>query len=499
MLLEHPALEPFEPLLKELRPLVFRSGIQALVSKGLLRHEDELRQVIEHSRPAMRRFMRGCHYGYDLAQRKIGAAVLDYEIRSRVVVVQIKDSRRAKNFEEAKSLTTILECLRNRQLVLRRLIDSILNLMVKGRTWILRHSYIEHVVHEIDPKVLQETLIEAAGLNAEDRMSFHLVSDLTTAIQVGDLVRLSLEGDSPGLSFIELKSGKINEILAGLINETEKELSDQKLSDIGTTLGPNAVAQAKRMVRQNARAHEFTKLINTDEGMDIRLNLPIKLTAEEVEVQEYSAQLRQICKVAAQAGVGAVVVGKALRLVAVNEVMARRLSRDGLAHTFFHLQHPTAECKLPDANRRPEELDELKKIWPFFDMVSMNCRAMWPKPLFLWPMPFDMILDLLFGRVRVFGQIDFDQLFDLAKARGIEMRWFTSTENAKVQKLSYVIPGSPGALGVCARLVSEREQLLLSGFFGRILLELMSPTQLLETVVRGFDQFSLPDNSKQDS
>lgn len=57
MLLEHPALEPFEPTLRRVAETAFAGGLDA-VAKTRRRVQD-----IDHDQVAHRRFIRGCHYG----------------------------------------------------------------------------------------------------------------------------------------------------------------------------------------------------------------------------------------------------------------------------------------------------------------------------------------------------------------------------------------------------------------------------------------------------
>jgi hypothetical protein len=65
--LEHSELEPFEPIVQSLYPLVFEYGIAALQKAGQLGKPEDLISVIKENASTFRRFLRGCHYGWDLA------------------------------------------------------------------------------------------------------------------------------------------------------------------------------------------------------------------------------------------------------------------------------------------------------------------------------------------------------------------------------------------------------------------------------------------------
>lgn len=77
MYFEHPSLEKFEPFLRQVLDMAFTSGIRALESKDM-RFSD-----LKDDETAKKVFIRGCHYGYDKAQQRIGAKVLALDSQFR--------------------------------------------------------------------------------------------------------------------------------------------------------------------------------------------------------------------------------------------------------------------------------------------------------------------------------------------------------------------------------------------------------------------------------
>ncbi len=131
----------------------------------------------------------------------------------------------------------------------------------------------------------------------------------------------------------------------------------------------------------------------------------------------------------------------------------------------------------------------------------MNLHAMWPPPLFLWPVPPHRTLDLVFGRLRLFVQFDFELFFEMGRKEGIEMRW-ASDKEVELPQLSYRIPGSPNSSGVFVELPGEpethvRSLVMLDGFFGRLFHEMMTPKQLLHLVRESFKS-ELPEEAAID-
>jgi hypothetical protein len=134
--IDHSPLSRFEPILAELHHYAFHAGIDALQERGLLREDRELPTVLR-SPSAKRRFLRGCHYGFDITQRRAGRIVIEYERLAREYRGRLKEARRNRDAGKSQEIQTILGCLSVRQLILRRLIDSILWQLVSTEPWIL--------------------------------------------------------------------------------------------------------------------------------------------------------------------------------------------------------------------------------------------------------------------------------------------------------------------------------------------------------------------------
>ena len=215
MNLEHPQLEPFEPTLSRLMGITHTSGIWELEKKGFRLPE------IKDRPAALRAFLRGCHYGYDLAQRQIAALVIEIENTIAERTQKLKELRRARNCE-AKAVLSHIRILRNRQITLRRLVDSILYAIIRAQSWLLRRFTMDLRIRPIDPVVLERTIQVAVARNRENRLKFNLVSDLSTVVQIGDLVEVDLTARKDRKwAVIELKQGRVNELLAGMIGEKE--------------------------------------------------------------------------------------------------------------------------------------------------------------------------------------------------------------------------------------------------------------------------------------
>ena len=476
VLLEHPELDPFEGLLKQITETAFTGGLQALSQAG--------RSVadIENDRSAYRKFIRGCHYGFGVAQSHIADAVIDLELRARkLTATPVEKDARAERVK-------LLRVLRNRQLVLRRVVDAILFQVMWPEHRASRYFATEQRLHPVDPDVMKRTAETAHRFNRDDRMKFNVVSDLTTIAQIGDVVQVD-RSDPYGRSWrvIELKEGRMNEILSGLLKEKADALQDDDLRRITDTLGLKAAKQAQRMVRQTARAENFINILATDRGKHPIDDLPVRVTKEREYVGDYFEAIGRVWERAKDTGFGVEVVDRCLYVVAFRADMTKAGgSYAASAHTLYHLQRGSKECQLPDAAGAEGELAAMKEIVRgLVDVAKHNMRDWMGYSLFLIGNR-DLIFDLLFERVVVLLYLDFETFFKLAAAQGVTLVWATRKETARASRLTNEIPGSPGAHGVriTNRGDSEVDELLLYGFFRRVFGDFTPPSDLLKLLKR---------------
>jgi hypothetical protein len=489
MELEHPTLEPFEPVLRREINIAHTGGLSQLEKKGLrFADTDQLRDLLLNP-TVFRLFIRGCHYGFDLAQHHVAGLVIDLESQIRHATNAFKEFRN-RHDEQARDALETLRILQDRQIVLRRLIDSILYTIVGAKTWVIRRFLQEYRIRPINPETLGTTVEFASCLNRQERMSFNLVADLTTVVQIGDLISIEIaELGRAKWTIVELKEGRMNEILSGIIEGSHGSITSDDRQLIKTALGDHALKQAQRMMRQRSRMTEVVRILTTDEGIDLGLNRQIHLTPDPVELDNCHDAVQSVCRRAKDSGVGVAVVDGCLRFVAVSNAQMKALGHLGVAHSFYHLSGKNKVCSLSDPEQRDDEIKALKSVPVFVDLVEHNMKSQLGCPLFVWKDK-EAVLDLLSGRIRLFAQFDVESFFELAAEENIKMTWVKGREAEELKGISRQIPGSPKAWGIRAELPDGTDQVLLLGFIGRAIVDLTPPRELLRMVKRVPDQIA---------
>jgi len=88
------------------------------------------------------------------------------------------------------------------------------------------------------------------------------------------------------------------------------------------------------------------------------------------------------------------------------------------------------------------------------------------------------LFDVVMGRVRLFAQFDIEDFVGHIEALRLSTSWVTGREAENMKQLSGIIPGSPKARAL--RVESDKVKIdYLTGFFGRLFTELMTPGDLL--------------------
>jgi hypothetical protein len=183
MLLEHPALPKFEPALRKIADLALGNGVHAIRATGRRDMPDPMQDPTTY-----RRFLRAVHYGFNQAQSDTAKLLIELELQAR-------DLRKGRA-PDRKPQKETLRVVEARQRVLRRLMDAILFQVLYPEHRASRYFAAQTGMQAIDPVVLRRTADIAHRRNADDRLIFHLVSDMTTVAQVGDLAFVSIAGTS---------------------------------------------------------------------------------------------------------------------------------------------------------------------------------------------------------------------------------------------------------------------------------------------------------------
>jgi hypothetical protein len=192
--------------------------------------------------------------------------------------------------------------------------DGIAMTLLSDKAYMARRLALFDRPPPINLETLRKALPEARRLNEESRAAFALLTDLTTFIHVADIVRIDFRPFATRISFVELKSGRVNEMLLEELDRFEPTPEHIAAIDKDVRIDARHKAQAKRMLRQQMRVAQVRKVMDTDTGIDIKLHRPIQLTEKAVLTDYYDGFLSAVISEAEKSGIGAGTVSGTIHL-----------------------------------------------------------------------------------------------------------------------------------------------------------------------------------------
>jgi hypothetical protein len=266
-----------------------------------------------------------------------------------------------------------------------------------------------------------------------------LIADLTTFIHVADLLRVDFRHAPARVAFIELKTGRINNILLEQLKDYEpNETSIDRLRH-DSTIDNSHRQQAVRMLRQQIRLKQIDEVLTRDKGIDIQLKRPIKLLGPTTALNPYDHYLNELCDEAVADGIAAATLEFCLHLgVAYDEDYDLSRLRAGQAAIF---------AAVNAAEQGPDELSlicqelaqvlksgERLKAW---NLLKTNLRGMSDLPFVLWGITSTHKVALVDQRLTVTRIFDLAGFIFFARQLGIAAELPTRKE---AEKLAQELP-----------------------------------------------------------
>lgn len=480
LILEHENLPPFEEQVRNIHKVAFTSGLKYLENNRKTIDDLEKEPVL------YKPFIKYCHKGYDKAQKEIAHEIkLLFKLKERRIRSLSGMRSNRMLYEKEKLLIYIIE---NRIIVLRRLIDSIAYTLFQGKPWIARRFVLDGIkIRDINTDAMQLSLNRATVFNNRDKQTFSLVTDLSTFIDVGDLIQINYRDRPPSWKIIELKEGKVNALLHDILREEGEDLSERKIKEIEKEISSSAGRQIKRMVKQRKRMSNIEEIIRNDVGKDISLDREITVSHDEIYTEGYGEVLMRAVDGAKEKKVAAHIIDNCLYVLAVKDSKRKSM------HLLYHLLKNNSECALEkgsvEAIKEFEAINDLSKSHFTFDFVNSNFYAKSSPPFFLYGFDYDSMFDLLYDRTRMLLHLDVDGFAELCESKGIKLQACSKKETERIkQELSRKIAPLYKGRFLKAVMPNSVEHTLLGGTFHKIFVDVMKPSELIDVWLAQSDE-----------
>jgi hypothetical protein len=314
------------------------------------------------------------------------------------------------------------------------------------------------------------------------KREIHLVSDLTTIVQVGDIIRIRWDEEGVYLRLQEIKFGQMNETLGDLIDSRGGILSEADLEAVESRFGHHARIQAARITRQMERFKKFAAILQPgprppSPAEDAAL-MEALAKPRPPAVTTYLPKLPELVADAKARGMGVHGIDGCLWLVALSEKGLADLGEiRKLPHLLFHLKHPELVCQRG-------EIAALGREAPLVNLVAHNMTHVMSRSPLIW-YPKDLVLDVVMDRIRIYAQFDLDAFFKIASKVNLELSLITGreAEEGKRTKASAPMLENPKSYGVKVKFSNGRVLKLRSSLFRSVYSHLVPPSDIIRIIV----------------
>jgi hypothetical protein len=318
----------------------------------------------------------------------------------------IKVARRNRDKASVNALRPELKWEGFKETIFRSLANCIAWQLIDGRVDIARHLDISEPTRpNLDSSNVISVTAVAEVLNQNNPLSFALVSDLTSFVQIGDLLRRDV--NSPILSVIEVKEGEKNVQAIELLGQAGA--GNLNLDEIALTHGETLMKQVRRMQRQRVTRDQAREIINSGKGVDPVSGLPVWVPEKVFYADHYDHAVANSLTELDERMRSYAVIEKAVLVGCYTSKMKR---------VGYTILHSIAE-------------QEFKQNFVVvnFGPGSLTARV---QPVFMKPFREKDIFDIVFDRTRIYIAIGLDLILEMFKERGYDVRWASKRETAKL-------------------------------------------------------------------
>lgn len=410
--------------------------------------EDEMRSyMMAHAQESVRIV----HRGFKKAQILIINGLLQIQSEIKRAKEQLKETRRQKSDKKELCLAKV-NILEYKETILKHLADTIFWHLIEGKLYIARRFY----QNAPGSKNLEDTNYKSVMLVAdkinEKPDNFVLLTDITSYVQIGDLVGV-INGKR---KLIEVKEGeRNNEILEDInaVNNSDLPICEffEKYKE-----RPKDVEQIRRILKQEIVANDEINIINTDSGHDPVTDRNIKIYTPKEATPYFYDELLDLEKQLMTRNFWAYTVVDSCLHIGLYKNKWKMLGR------------PLLETIAKDQNIEHKLIVDARSV-----MKTMDC------PLLFLPFSRQLIIDILLGKVLMFLMLDIDKFMKLFDYYGTTCSWTSRKEatmlNESTKNLYLYLNGNRA---IKMKNVHGVESIMTMGVLAKILFNHIRPTYM---------------------
>ncbi|WP_156894712.1 hypothetical protein [Janthinobacterium sp. 1_2014MBL_MicDiv] len=320
-----------------------------------------------------------------------------------------------------------------------------------------RRFYKEHPPVNLKESNFESVVFCANERAKEDPGSISIISDLTSFVQVGDLLCLDSRGQ---FSIAEVKEGKKNHEIMDFMKFFIETQCDHAFNHFAQEQGKSGMKQLQRMLRQTGRMNHVTEVMSKGKSVDPDTEHIVTIPEEFVYVPKWDEELNKILASSDSQGWGYHVIDNCLFMGAYSKDAFK-----GGGHAIFNMLFDEVEGSLESPRCRLNDCMTIPLALPVFNLN----------------IPDEHKFDLLFGRKNVCLGLNITNFLDSLKKVGVNVREGTNKETSHLEQKGatpYKWKGKAIFVGN-----GKNEVCLSDGLFIRILFHGQRPLETVQAIL----------------
>lgn len=402
-------------------------------------------------------FLTQVHRGFRIGQSLIIEEILKLYEDKVFVKEKFVEARKQKDKNLLKFLSTSQNEIEYRINILRHFSDFIAWQLLKRQYFKARRF---HSGEKERPDLLNtnfQSVINAVNyFHKQNSFDFALISDLTTFIDVGDIVLATKNS----LIVVECKSGeiqaKVNKFLDKLAGSDWKKAVEDLAKEHTNKKALKILDQAKRTLNQHHKGAKLSHFMNHESGTDTFSDAEVEIYESKITEKYYYNEIEMAFKEAIIPGFSTGIIEDIVYFTVFRD------NKTGMAFEVFN-------SMVKELNSKTHKTDYLHQL----DLPIKE-------PLFCKPFGEEAIFELLTGKLIFLLAIDIDALIALFNLKGFKARWMTRKETNKYldSKPMY----KPYILQNQAIQIEAGKHIIVLGsqFLSKILLDNVTPSSFVD-------------------
>lgn len=352
-----------------------------------------------------------CTQGHRIAQAHlIERFLLLDEIRSELEQMQ-SDSSVRQDKEQRLAIGQAFKAVKYWEDTMHMIANGIAWTLLGGEPWVLRRLYLGNPQIPLASSNLKCALRFIRKYESSP-LRFGFLTDLTSCIQMGDIILVDHSKGFGWHQIAELKEGnRVLDILDSIAAVNRGQYQEHHRGAIAG-LSNKDIEQTHRTIRQIDRMVKTSEILCTDRGIDPVSGSKFHLVDSDLCLRTYDAEMTAIlCNVSE--------VGKEIRFVEnCIWIGAFDLTRVPNALSEFEKHVVSSELYVAKTESARSKRDKFRPV-----SLCQAVEVPQVSPLFRRKVPSEFILKILRRNWAVFFHLDFERLFIELNRRGIFARW----------------------------------------------------------------------------